>query len=205
MFKIPKRLTGVFGILLIFALELNIATQYFVIDVNVDYDAAIQLCLDNNATLATITNENEFNMVRELCRGNNESCWIGLNKRINGIHWRYIDGTSVKNTFGFDSNGNVINGSAWDYGEPILDDNRDCVYYYKSDDNNGFMWRTDICSNEYNPVCMHIETTPITQLCINLYMYEYVVDILKISDFLLFQFLLIIMTLYNNVINLVVY
>ena len=127
------------------------------------YNDGINICLNDGGILATITNENEYNIVRELCMNNNTECWIGLNDLYSDGFWTYIDGTSVKGTYGFDINGNPTVGiGPWHDNEPNNGNNEHCVQYWNNGTN--FKWIDTPCNYTAYPICMRLETQPIKQL-----------------------------------------
>ena len=140
-------------------------SEYFIGSNMGTYDDGINICLNDGGILATITNENDYNIARELCMNNNTECWIGLNDLYSEGFWSYIDGTSVKGTYGFDINGNpTVGNGPWHDDEPNNDNGNkpeDCVHFW--DQYNAWKWNDYKCHNIKFPLCMRIETNPIKQ------------------------------------------
>ena len=140
--------------------------EYFIGSMNGNYTDAINICYNDGAILAIITNEYQFNISRQICMINGTNCWIGLNNMNIKNQWRYVDGTFVKYTYGFNSdNGKPTTGNGpWGSNEPNnLDDNENCVHFNNLTD---YTWNDSPCSRIYAPICMKIETKPIKQLSI---------------------------------------
>ena len=141
-------------------------TEFFIGSIDGDYNEAIDICLNENGTLATIINENDYNIVRELCNNSNTDCWIGLNNRINKDIWTYIDGTSVKGTYGFDINGKPTKGiTPWNSGEPN-NAHKPSEYCVKLDyiRYENFKWNDARCYLDKKPICMRTDVKITKQL-----------------------------------------
>ena len=138
--------------------------EYFIGSSMGNYNTAIQTCLNDGGILATITNENEYNIARELCINNGNDCWFGLNDIYYEGIWNYIDGTSIKGIYGFDINGNPTVGiGPWSDDEPnnINKMGARCIEFRS---NTNWEWNDKACTFIRTPLCMKIETKPIKQL-----------------------------------------
>ena len=151
---------NIFIILISMANLIN-SVEYFLVTSKLNYIDAINACYDNGGILGIITDEYQFDISREICMNTNNNCWIGLNK-MNNNEWRYIDGTSVNGTYGFDNNGNPTTGDGpWANNEPNnLQEKEHCIHF---DILAEYTWNYDLCSKNYKPLCMKIETTPMKQ------------------------------------------
>ena len=140
-------------------------SEYFIGSNMGTYNDGINICLNDGGILATITNQNDYNIARELCMNNNTQCWIGLNDLYDEGFWSYIDGTSVNGTYGFDINGNpTVGNGPWHDDEPNNDNGNNpahCVHF--RDHDNVWKWNDSECDYIRFPLCMRIETNPIKQ------------------------------------------
>ena len=137
--------------------------EYFIGSNMGNYNTAIQTCLDDGGIIGTITNENEYNIARELCINNGTDCWIGLNDKYYEGIWNYIDGTSIKGTYGFNINGHPTVGvGPWGDTEPNNDRIGEVCVEFRS--NTNWTWNDKICTHIRTPICMRIETKPLKQL-----------------------------------------
>ena len=141
-------------------------TEYFIGSNIGTYNDGINTCIDDGGILATITNEYEYNVTRELCINNGSHCWIGLNDKYSPGFWRYIDGTSVKGTYGFDINGNPTAGNGpWNANEPNDGGTGEyCVHFKDINGGNDMKWNDLWCHDTKYPLCMRVESQPIKQL-----------------------------------------
>ena len=155
--------------------------EYFIGSMNGNYSDAINICYNDGGILAIITNEYQFNISRQICMNSGNNCWIGLNKLNIHNKWRYIDGTNVRNIYGFGNNRSPINSNGpWGNNEPNnLDGNEHCIHFNNLTE---YMWNDISCAKIYSPLCMKIDTKPLKQLSSQIYMMFIVVcyaDVLK--------------------------
>ena len=152
-------------------------TEYFIGSNMGTYDDGINICLNDGGILATITNQNDYNIARELCMNNNTQCWIGLNDLYSvnywmSEYWTFIDGTSIKGIYGFDTNNKPTVGvGPWHDNEPNNGNNEHCVRYWNNSIN--FKWIDAPCNDITYPLCMRIETQPIVKQLVCIYYVHY--------------------------------
>ena len=108
--------------------------RFFISPLESKYTDAIQNCHDFGGILASVTNIQDYNEAYKLLSTPlplNSGFWFGLNK-LNGV-WGYIDGSDVRNSSGFDVNGNPNVGVyPWDKTEPNNWENKEkCVHFHR--------------------------------------------------------------------------
>ncbi|XP_028988444.1 macrophage mannose receptor 1-like [Betta splendens] len=99
-----------------------------------NWDAANKYCKDDGAGLASLRNEWTKTYIELMALNLQAPLWIGLNKKLTGGYFRYIDGWHMSL-------------SNWGATEPRTD--RPCVYM----DVDG-TWKTAYCSENKTTVCM---------------------------------------------------
>ena len=139
-------------------------TEFFIGSRSGYFRQASDICLDDGGIVATIVNENDYNKAKEIVIDGGFRCWIGLNRWDNNVNWRYVDGTSVKGTYGFDINGNAnVGNGPWGNNEPNdIHNDEFCVEFIQFP-NGLWQWNDENCGIRL-PLCMKIETEPIKQL-----------------------------------------
>ncbi|XP_076601688.1 macrophage mannose receptor 1b [Chaetodon auriga] len=110
---------------------------------NLTWEDAKKHCEGDKANLASLRNDWTQAYVELLAMNLKAPVWIGLNKQQTNGYFRYIDGWH-------------LNFAGWAENEPSRD--RPCVYL----DVDG-KWRTAICNQTMNSVCMQTTDVPPTQ------------------------------------------
>ena len=113
----------------------------------------MRTCWEFGGILASITKESEYIESMTVCDNITDSngCWFGLNK-ISGI-WRHLDGSEIRNSLGFDVNGNPNNGLyPWNANEPNnMGSNEECAELTTGEQ---FKWNDFKCGSHILSVCM---------------------------------------------------
>eukprot|EP00490_Sorites_sp_Unknown_P027116 CAMPEP_0114695026 /NCGR_PEP_ID=MMETSP0191-20121206/70889_1 /TAXON_ID=126664 /ORGANISM="Sorites sp." /LENGTH=145 /DNA_ID=CAMNT_0001990743 /DNA_START=201 /DNA_END=638 /DNA_ORIENTATION=+ len=127
--------------------------QYFGVSAIENYFGAINTCNDNGGVLASITNETENKEAISVCKvaANNWGCWFGLNY-FTGI-WNNVDGSDVRNSLGFDMNGDAVQGIyPWKHSEPNnFQKSEQCSHMWK---HYNFRWNDQQWHREMSSLCM---------------------------------------------------
>ena len=148
------------SIVILIIIEFVRGAEFFTASAATNYDDAILKCKEQNGVLATMANQEDYNTLASLCQPTGRHCWVGLHRRVNN-NWEYLDGTSVKNTYGFDNNGNPTHGSGpWDSGQPGAELCGGIANHGKLHDFVSF-------EANFIPLCMRVKTKPIYKLCVH--------------------------------------
>ena len=122
----------------------------------VSYIKAIEYCNNAGGVLASITNANENAVAVNVCIAGNppgNGCWFGLNDADVQDSYKYVDGTSVNGSFGFNINGQPTTGVfPWHNNEPNKDSER-CISLWKP---QSYKWNDYGCNNDLLPLCRAI-------------------------------------------------
>jgi len=129
---------------------------YFIIEKQkMTFADAEAFCNTMGRHLASVRDEEDRDLTRDLCSKAGGGCYLGLIQDGSGAHdpWRWIDGAALN--FGFDSRGAPTTGvDPWWPGEPNnkgAEGAEDCLQIVGG--GRGYTWNDVVCTTTQYPIC----------------------------------------------------